>query len=173
MGRDEIRRGQRRAFTLVEMLVVIAIIGILAALTTVGVSKIIGIQRASNTEGTIRTVYKVLNEHWATVIADAQKESGLDIPNQTMNAIFGADATGERNRIIWVKMRLMEAFPVSYLDIVNPYPYASKIIPLTMRKYNDGYLKAIQGRTKDNKGALPSRLLVCSWPSRSCATAFP
>src|SRR5438093_10347247 len=101
--RDSMRSGTRGAFTLVEMLVVIAIIGILAALTAVGVTKVIAVQRSSNTQGTISTVYKVLNEHWASVADSAKKETGLDLPFQAINGIFGPDNTGERNRIIWIK----------------------------------------------------------------------
>jgi prepilin-type N-terminal cleavage/methylation domain-containing protein len=143
----------RVAFTLVEMLVVIAVIGILAALTAAGVYKVIGVQRSSNTKSTMASVYRVLQEHWQAVIADARKETGLEIPFQQIDTLFGpAGANIDRNRIIWIKMRLMEAFPISYLDVQRPFPYDYNIIPATLRKYNDGYKKTLGARVKDNKG---------------------
>ena len=143
----------RPAFTLVEMLVVIAIIAVLAAMAAVGVFKVIGTQRGSNTQTSMRTIQKVLNEHWADVVKKASGETGLEGPYATMNSLFGADPTGgARNQVIWIKMRLMEAFPVTYAEIQSPFPYKNNIIPTNLRKNNGTYLKLLGKLTKDNVG---------------------
>jgi prepilin-type N-terminal cleavage/methylation domain-containing protein len=143
-------------FTLVELLVVIAIIGILVALTAVAVSGVTNSQRRANTISSMTTVYQALQAHWAQVVADAKKETGLDAPFQQMNSLFGQDNTGgERNRIIWIKMRLMEAFPVSYAEIHNPFPYSSSIIPTNMRKYNGTYVTVLGKLASDKSNNNP------------------
>lgn len=137
----------RPAFTLVEMLVVIAIIAILSAITVGAVIKMTSAGKLSNTRSIMGSIDKTLKEHWAYVVAEAKKETGLSVPFAVMNATFGPDATGgDRNRIIWIKMRLMEAFPVSFAEVANPYPYATGIIPTTMRKYNATYQQALAAK---------------------------
>ncbi len=141
-----VMRPSRPAFTLIEMLVVIVIILILASLTAVGVSKVIGNQRVSNTQTAIRTIQKTLSEHWAAVVSDAKKETGLGDSFAAIDQLFGPDTSGgERDRIIWIKIRLMEAFPVSFREIQNPFFYDSRvnIIPPALRKYNASYVKAL------------------------------
>lgn len=138
--------GARGAFTLIELLVVIAIIAVVAALVIGGIMKVSESARGSNTEATIRTIQKTLMEQWTFVVDEARKETGLSGAFAAMDspAMFGPDTTGgERNRVIWIKMRLMEAFPESYAEINNPFPYATNIIPANMRKYNAGYKKAL------------------------------
>jgi prepilin-type N-terminal cleavage/methylation domain-containing protein len=150
----------RPAFTLVELLVVIAIIAILASLAAVGTIKVIASQRSSNTQNAMQTIQKVMMEHWNFVASEARKETGLEGPFGTMDAIFGTDSTGgERNRAIWVKMRLMEAFPVSYIEVVNPanknfFPYDSGIIPTSLRKYRGTYQKLL-GKLTSDKAVVP------------------
>jgi prepilin-type N-terminal cleavage/methylation domain-containing protein len=108
--------GQRRqAFTLVEILVVVAIIAILVALSAGIYYYAIGGQQQRNTEGTIRAVNKVFQTQWSYVVDQAKKESpSLNVVN------LAADPTGERARVLWIKIRLMEAFPISYDEINNP-----------------------------------------------------
>jgi len=133
----------RSAFTLVEILVVIAIIAILAALTTAGIFQVVGSQRASNTRATMSAVMKALKQHWDFVIAEARKEP----PSPAARALAGPDPTGERAKVIWVKLRLMEAFPMTFAEIANPSVYtpaANPYIPTGMRKYNSTYLKLLQ-----------------------------
>lgn len=147
----------RPAFTLVEILVVLAIIAILSALTVGAVIKMTSAGKLSNTRSIMSSIDKTLKEHWAYVAAEAKKETGLSVPFATMNAIFGADATGgDRNRVLWIKMRLMEAFPISFAEVANPYPYASGIIPTTMRKYNSTYQKVLSAKQPGTNPAAES-----------------
>src|SRR6266849_10261564 len=72
-----LRCRRHAGFTLVEMLVVLAIIGLLAAITAGVFALVIGTQRSSTTLATIQTLTKVLNQQWAAVVAKANQE---DIP---------------------------------------------------------------------------------------------
>ena len=112
------KRRNRSAFTLTEILVVIAIIGILAALASWGVFAMIGNRQRSNTEATIRTLNKMLQTRWGAVIKDADGEA----PSPQVQALAGGpslDPTGKRAKVIWRKVRLAEAFPMAYNEM-NP-----------------------------------------------------
>ena len=152
----------RDGFTLLEILVVVGIIGVLAALTAVAVTKVISGQRGSNTRTAMATIQKTLNEHWAYVVSEAKKETGLDAAFANIDTVFGHDSKGgERNRLIWIKLRLMEAFPRSYQEMNLPYPHkripalnTNPIMPPNLQKYGATYNSALGGRTNDKKGGL-------------------
>ena len=145
MIHDSRSLGSRRsAFTLAEILVVIAIIAVLASLASWGVIAMVGRQTARNTEATMRVVNKALQDHWRFVIDEAKK----DTPSQAVvnlakgpNPMVDLDPTGARARVIWIKCRLAEAFPQSYAEIIpNPPVYASGYIPTNQRRYNSDYV---------------------------------
>jgi len=129
--------GPRGGFTLIELLVIIAIIGVLAALTAGAVIRTMAAQRESNTGTVIRTVDKVLQQHWTWVVEDARKEALSAETHPQLYAMAGGDP--KRARVIWVKLRLVEAFPMTFAEIYNPptnnfipqgkqrHPYLSKL----------------------------------------------
>ena len=55
---------RRSAFTLIEMLVVIAIIGILVSLTGVAVFRLIGTQQSANTKSELSRLEGELQKQW-------------------------------------------------------------------------------------------------------------
>src|SRR5262245_4575772 len=161
LGRRQLL-GSRPAFTLIEILVTIGIIGVLVAVTALAVVRVVGGQKGSNTRSTMATIQKVLATHWATVVDDAKQEikdgildssvNNLPTPNQVINSAFGPDnSAGARNRVIFIKARLIEAFPTSYLELMQPYPYQPPIIPPVKHKYTDTYKKALGGKSSDNR----------------------
>lgn len=113
-------RSPRAGFTLIEILVVLAIIGILVALAGVAYFRFVGGAQEKTTKATIETAYGVFKKQWAHVIAEARKEPIPDAirlltgPDTMGN---GQDQSGERARVALIKLRLAEAFPQSYQDI--------------------------------------------------------
>jgi prepilin-type N-terminal cleavage/methylation domain-containing protein len=151
---------RRQAFTLVELLVVIAIIAILVALTGAGIFYWIGSQQRRNTEGSIRTINTVFNKQWAYVIEEAKKET----PSSAVQQWAAPDPTGERARILWIKLRLVEAFPMAFAEIngnaagagnTDPIYYlVNNYIPSTQRKYLDTYQRTL-GSTRYSDAGTP------------------
>ena len=94
-------------FTLVEILVVIAIIAILSALTAGAVFKVIGVQRANNTELTVKSASSSLEKQMAFVVNQAKNEV---IPPSVLG-MAGNDPI--RARVIWTKLRIKQEFPMN------------------------------------------------------------
>jgi len=145
---------RRSGFTLIELLVVIAILGVLLALTVAGVFTANEGQRQANTEAAMRAVHKTLTGHWNAIIADAKNE----VPSASAFALAGGNNEIERAKVIWVKLRLIEAFPTKYDDINNPLVYqlpalagaTEPYIPSGQRKNIASYQRALNGRVKAN-----------------------
>jgi prepilin-type N-terminal cleavage/methylation domain-containing protein len=115
---------RRNAFTLTELLIVMAIIVILVSLTAGGVMAYIGVQRVTNTEIVLKQVDALLRMHWRAVIDEARESPKLnsDLPAGVIDlggASGGLDNNGHRARVIWIKMHLKRAFPMSYAEAVN------------------------------------------------------
>src|SRR5438105_3266921 len=100
----------RPGFTLVELLVVVAIIGVLAALTASATVGVLSSQKQSNTSLTIQTLMGVLDQQWQAVIDQANKEA---IPD---GVLLMAGSNAPRARVIWIKLRLKQEFPMSYAE---------------------------------------------------------
>lgn len=166
--RPRVRPG-RPGFTLTELLVVIAIIGVLATLAVTGVMWATRGQQQSNTENAMRTIQKALDAHWAAVVNDAKKETVPD------GVHTWAGGNAQRARVVWIKLRLMEAFPTSYSEVSNPYCYSSGLIPTNKRKYNASYKSALGGLTAANNSATESSacLLLALSVNRGGVTLAP
>jgi len=112
-------RGCRPAFTLIELIIVITIIAILAALTTGAVMRYYSVQQQTNTEVTIRKVYEHLKDQWDTVVRQADKVESIS--PQAM-AIAGGLGFEKQARVIHIKLRLKQEFPMDFTEIISPYP---------------------------------------------------
>jgi prepilin-type N-terminal cleavage/methylation domain-containing protein len=150
------KTSHRPAFTLVELMIVIAIIVILAALTTGAAMRFYGVQQQKNSEVTVTKVYEALKEQWDTVIRQAQQEpispQAMALANygSTGNLItttsIGNDAQA---RAIHIKLRLKQEFPMDFTEILSPYypPYGVDLPPLRM--YQDAVVAMA------NAGSIP------------------
>lgn len=138
-------RKRTSGFTLIELLVVMAIIAILGALVAAGIMSWTSGQARRNSEAHIRSVYMAVMRQWDAVISDAKKESlpaGFwdNLPQAYKNSL----PAGTTDRILWIRMRLMEAFPSRFSEINDQYtavPLSS--IPVARRKYMANYYKAL------------------------------
>jgi prepilin-type N-terminal cleavage/methylation domain-containing protein len=126
-------RWRWRAFTLVELLVVVLIIGIIASLTAGAAVLVIGRQKSSNTETNIKLLATALDEHYRAVIDKASKEP----PLPEVVALAGGDT--QRAQVIWVKLRLKQEFPMTFAELLAPA--GSSGIPLPP---STTYVEALQ-----------------------------
>lgn len=121
----------RAGFSLVEILVVLAIIAILGALAAAATMQVIGTQRSSNTELTLRKLMKGLDDHWQAVIQDAKSQGIQGIPDaikfggsNSHGLLAMAGGNEQRALVIWTKMRLKQQFPTNFVEAVCPTPAA-------------------------------------------------
>src|SRR5262245_44467116 len=115
------RVGGRPAFTLIELIIVIAIIAILAALTTGAVMRYYSVQQQTNTEVNIRKLNDALQNQWDTVVRQARDQSEPISPQAKALANYAGTADERVARIIHIKLRLKQEFPMNFTEILNPY----------------------------------------------------
>jgi prepilin-type N-terminal cleavage/methylation domain-containing protein len=101
---------KRGGFTIIELLIVVAIIAVLLGLGIGAAFKVVDAQRVATTEDLLRTVDKTLHTHWKAVVDDAKKEE----PSPAVKALAGDE---NRAKVLWIKLRLAEAFPQSYGEV--------------------------------------------------------
>jgi prepilin-type N-terminal cleavage/methylation domain-containing protein len=140
----------RPGFTLVEMLVVLAILVVLASLSAGGIVRWIASQSQDTTETTMRGAYQVLNRQIKAAIDIADKEPDSKIP-QSVRTMAGGDM--RRARVIWKKLRLKQEFPTSYYEGWYPYAAANGVAILPA---NDLPAKAVYTRVLPKPATAPA-----------------
>src|SRR5262245_24763239 len=109
-------RDRHGGFTLIEILVVLAILGILVGLLAVAIFGLIGGQSQKNTETMLRKLHDGTQQQWSE--ACKQFRTGQAPPSAV--TLAGVDPTGKRTQIIWMKLQLRREFPQSYAEIIRP-----------------------------------------------------
>lgn len=114
----------RAAFTLVELMVVIAIIAALMALTAGAVIKYQESQVLANTRSTLDKTQSQLNKAWSKVKDQAYGETiPPAIQSWIQTNLSGNDANSVgRTRVIYVKLKLRQVFPMNFNEALNPAP---------------------------------------------------
>jgi len=122
----------RAAFSMVELMVVIAIVGILATITTSAAIAILGQQKSTNTETVIKTISSALDQRWRAVVNQARTET---IPSTILTKLLAmAGQNDRRARIIWIKLRLKQEFPMNFTEASDPWSLPSS--PPTTNYYS-------------------------------------
>jgi prepilin-type N-terminal cleavage/methylation domain-containing protein len=109
------RRLLRSAFTLMEMLVVVAIIALLVSLTLAAVTSI---TRAQEEKATGRTISRLNDGITAQVRAVIQDANELPIPQSVINLAGG---NMQRAKVIWIKLKLKQNFPMTFREALWPW----------------------------------------------------
>jgi prepilin-type N-terminal cleavage/methylation domain-containing protein len=136
-----LRRPARPSFTLVELLVVVAIIAVLLSLGTAAVMKVREVQQRHNTQDTITKLDQALQKQYHAVLDNAKSES----PNFIAQNLSGGDPN--RARVIHVLMCLKREFPTSFAEARNP---------IAGFPPNPAYVRALQnvpGRSPDDEAS--------------------
>jgi prepilin-type N-terminal cleavage/methylation domain-containing protein len=115
----------RRGFTLLELLVVVSILTVLAALSAAAALKFLGVQQGANTKTALVKLQSALDAQWAAVTQRAKDEPIPDGVRAKADflAMAGNDlhATA-RARVLYVKLKQRQAFPMTFDEALNPSP---------------------------------------------------
>jgi prepilin-type N-terminal cleavage/methylation domain-containing protein len=113
-------RAARAGFTLIEILVVLTIIGVLAALSAGVVLRYIEVQKSSNTRTALDKLGTALRSQWDVVAEKASREDRTPFLTSYVQPIAGNDPG--RQKVVYIKLRLVQAFPMTFDEVLKPAP---------------------------------------------------
>jgi prepilin-type N-terminal cleavage/methylation domain-containing protein len=111
----QLRNPRRSAFTIIELLIVLAIIAIILSLTLAAVQAIFGGQDKKNTELTIKRLDEAIKAQMRAVIDQAKEKD----PPPGVVALAGGDM--RRAKVIWIKLQLKRNFPMTFREAIAPH----------------------------------------------------
>jgi prepilin-type N-terminal cleavage/methylation domain-containing protein len=114
---------RRSAFTLIELLTVIAIIAILCAMSAGVVFRVMSSQYNKRTEATVKKVQGAFDQQLKAVVDDAHEETRKSYSSITASqkqALLNL-ASNDRDRaaVIWLKLRIKQEFPQTFFEVLN------------------------------------------------------
>ncbi len=132
MKRIAIRsKDSRTAFTLIEILVVIGIISVLAALTIGAVARGRSTAQVKTSEQTLSKIASGLAQQWA---AARDQATTTNPPNwTTIVSLAGGDT--RRARVLWVKMNLQREFPQNIAEALHTFSVGTTPVLLPNSSY--------------------------------------
>jgi prepilin-type N-terminal cleavage/methylation domain-containing protein len=116
MIRSQLRRSSRSAFTLIELLSVIAIIGVLMAIAVGTYFRVRLSQEEGATETTIAKIHSQLDQQWRAVLDNARDESTSRPSKVPVNVLTLAGDDNLRAKAMWTKIRLKQEFPQTFWE---------------------------------------------------------
>jgi prepilin-type N-terminal cleavage/methylation domain-containing protein len=161
-----VRNTGRRAFTMIELLVVLGIGLLVVALTAGAAVQIIAYQRGANTEATIRTLMHPLERQWKNVVDKAKTET---IPSNVY-AIASSPSTvfnDKRARVIWIKLRLKQTFPMNYSEALFPWALPPTFASAGPIQYYELPANQTYVNNLNNAGITGGSLSASVWPFES------
>jgi prepilin-type N-terminal cleavage/methylation domain-containing protein len=141
-------------FSLIELMVVLTIIGILMALASAAVFRVLESQKDANSQNTVAKTSDALQKHWTALITQARKENippavikpGGVAPQLGLAAMAQGDLSQppaipprssaeldraqKRMRVLWINLRLQQEFPLTFSEATNPTPAGPQTLPL-------------------------------------------
>jgi prepilin-type N-terminal cleavage/methylation domain-containing protein len=108
----------RRGFTLVEIIVVLAIIVVLMSLGVGAIMQTRKVQETNNTKTEITKVFQATQKRMQSTVETARNEPPCLIAQQ-LAGINTAVYDDRRARVIHIKMRLIQDFPVSFKEATS------------------------------------------------------
>lgn len=133
------RMGKKRgAFTLVELLVVVALIAVLVSLTAVAAFRLIGVQQSGNTAAELTKLHgELLKVYRAETDKFAQEWKSLRTSNPAATQPYMAIAGGDegRGRVVYIKLRQRQTFPQTFNEALNAGPMMAGYTPLPPDPY--------------------------------------
>jgi prepilin-type N-terminal cleavage/methylation domain-containing protein len=124
IARDRNTIARRSAFTLLELLIVTGIVAVLLTISAAAVIRYIDVQKLYNTQSLLKKLHSRLDAQMRLVAQKAMQEpigtGGTDRSSIQSTIMTMANNNTERARVIWVKLRLKQAFPNTFTEALNP-----------------------------------------------------